>query len=189
MYLNGLAAGAPWLGRLAVLLATYAIVLYALLWAWVWARRPRDPLVNLMNRQRGRAMLLLAAGAAGLSLGVNTFLNVAFPRPRPFLVLPAHVLVPSPPRDASFPSDHAAVTTAFAVTLLLGGEARWGLAALAGAALIGAARIAVGVHYPSDILGGMVVGALCAAGAVQARGPLQPVLDRVLAIARRCRLA
>lgn len=189
MYLNGLAAGAPWLGRLTVLVATYGVVLYVLLPAWLWVRRLRDPVATLINRQRLSATLLLAAGAVGLSLGVNAVLNVAVPRLRPFLVLPAHVLLPSPPRDASFPSDHAALTTAVAVTLLLGGEAGWGRAALTGAALIGIARVAAGVHYPSDILGGMLVGAVCAAGMIRARGPLKSVLDRVLAIARRCRLA
>jgi len=180
-YLNGLPAAAPWLARPTVLVATYGIGLYAVLMAWLWRRRGGDPFV--------RATLLLAVAAIGVSLGVNVVLNAAFPRPRPFLVLPAHVLLASPPHDASFPSDHAAVTSAVAVALLFGGETGWGLAALAGAALIGLARIAAGVHYPSDILGGMLVGALCAAGASAAREPLAPLLDRMLAFARRCRLA
>lgn len=179
-YLNALPSRAPLLGRIAVPVAAYAIVFYALLLLWLWVRAGATG--------DGRRILLLAAFAAALSLGVNAVLNVVAPRPRPFLVLPAHVLVPQA-RDASFPSDHAAVTTAIGVALILGGPAVWGVAATIGAVLIGIARVMVGVHYPSDIVGGVVVGGGCAAAVIGARRLLQPAVDLVIALARRLRLA
>ncbi len=127
--------------------------------------------------------------AAVLALGINALLNVVLPRPRPFLVLPVHVLVTSRPQDSSFPSDHAASASAIAATLLLGTEARWGVLGLLGALVIGASRVIAGVHYPSDILGGVLVGAMCAGFALRAEAPLRPVLNFALETARQLRLA
>jgi undecaprenyl-diphosphatase len=177
--LNALPARLPVLGRIAVVIAEDGIVLYAVLLLWLWVRAARTA-----DRRR---LLLLAVFAAVLSLGVNAALNIAYPRPRPFSVLPAHVLVPRP-HDVSFPSDHAAVTAAIGVALILGGGAAWGVAALIGAAVIGLARVAVGIHYPSDIAGGMAVGALCAAAVTAARRLLLPFADVLIALARRLRL-
>ena len=177
--LNALPAHVPGLGRIAVAIAQDGIVLYAVLLLWLWVRA--GPAVE------PRRTLLLAVFAAVLAFGVNAVLNVAYPRPRPFNVLPAHVLVPRP-HDTSFPSDHAAVTTAIGAVLIAGDQAAWGVAALIGAAAIGVARVIVGIHYPSDIAGGMAVGAGCAAGIYGTRRFLQPVVDVLIALARRLRL-
>lgn len=181
LYLNGLPAGTPTIATFATVAATYGITLYPVLLLGLWMRGANDP-------DRRRRVLLLAVCAAAFALGVNALLNVAFPRPRPFLVLPAHVLG-ARPHDSSFPSDHAAVATAIAVELVIGGEAGWGVLGLLGALVIGTSRVIIGVHYPSDILGGALVGAMCAMIAFRAEPWLRPVLDVVLAIARRAHLA
>jgi undecaprenyl-diphosphatase len=56
----------------------------------------------------------------------------------------------------SFPSDHA--TAAFGVALATWAflDRRWGGVLFAAAVLIGFARVYVGVHYPVDILGGLL---------------------------------
>ncbi len=182
LYLNGLPVSAPVLGTLAVLVSKYGIVLYPLLMLGLWWRGSGES-------ERRRGVLLLSVLAVVLALGVNAVLNGIFPRPRSFLVLPVHVLVTPPPHDSSFPSDHAAVASAIAVTLLCGVGAGWGVLGLLGALVIGASRVIVGVHYPSDILGGVLVGAVCAGIALRAEAPLRPVVTFVLGIARRLRLA
>jgi len=58
----------------------------------------------------------------------------------------------------SFPSGHAARSTMLAVVALGIGPLWLGLALLIWAPLVGLARIILGVHYPSDILAGMVLG-------------------------------
>jgi membrane-associated phospholipid phosphatase len=59
----------------------------------------------------------------------------------------------------SFPSGHA--TTAFALAAVLGFlSERWFYPALLLAAVIGLSRITLGVHYPSDVLAGAVIGLL-----------------------------
>ena len=87
------------------------------------------------------------------------------------------------------PSDHAAVTSALASTLLLAGMRGSGLAGLLGAFAIGTSRVIAGVHYPSDVLGGVLVGAVCATVSLRAQGSLRPALDVVLQVAQRLRPA
>jgi undecaprenyl-diphosphatase len=58
----------------------------------------------------------------------------------------------------SFPSGHAARSTMLAVIALGLGPLWMGLSLLIWAPLVGLARIILGVHYPSDVLAGMVLG-------------------------------
>jgi undecaprenyl-diphosphatase len=61
----------------------------------------------------------------------------------------------------SFPSDHTTVTAGIAFGLLFFTRfKKLGVVVLAAACLIGFARIFVGIHYPLDILGGLVTGLL-----------------------------
>lgn len=61
--------------------------------------------------------------------------------------------------DWSFPSNHTVIAAATAAALLLV-DRRLGLLAAVLALLMGASRVWIGVHYPHDVLAGLVVGAL-----------------------------
>jgi undecaprenyl-diphosphatase len=115
----------------------------------------------LLARKRGAALLLVAAVGGGMLL--SSLLKVGFERPRPDLV-PHGMRV----YTASFPSGHAmlsAVTYLTLGALLARVEARRPIKAfLLGLAigltvLIGLSRIYLGVHWPSDVLGGWCGGA------------------------------
>lgn len=56
----------------------------------------------------------------------------------------------------SFPSGHAAFYFALAISIFLFNK-KWGTVFLIGAALISIARIMAGIHWPLDILGGIIV--------------------------------
>jgi undecaprenyl-diphosphatase len=63
--------------------------------------------------------------------------------------------------DPGFPRDHATAAFAIAVALLLRKRA-WGAIVLVLAAILALGRVAMGIHYPSDVLGGAALGSLTA---------------------------
>jgi undecaprenyl-diphosphatase len=121
----------------------------------------------------------IAAGlaAATLALGVNQIITHLWQRPRPFTDHPLGVIpLITSGHDASFPSDHATVSFAIAFGILfVAGRAGWLF--VAWAALIAASRVLAGVHYPTDVLAGALVGLGC--GYFTARLAL-PLLSRLV---------
>lgn len=69
-----------------------------------------------------------------------------------------------PPTGSSYPSGHAAVAAAMMSVVAAEGPARLRATCAALAAFVGCSRIYVGVHYPSDVVGGAGIGLLLAAG-------------------------
>jgi membrane-associated phospholipid phosphatase len=99
----------------------------------------------------------------GLPWLVTALLKRAIGRGRPELFETSGLLGLHPNwsewTQQSFPSGHA--TTAFALAVVLGFLApRWLWPALALAAAVGVSRVGLGVHYPSDVLAGAIVGGL-----------------------------
>lgn len=77
------------------------------------------------------------------------------------------------PGDWSLPSNHATIAGALTVAVLLT-VPRWGLVTVPVALAVAAARVAVGVHYPHDVLTGLLWGAVVVAGMVLVlAGPTQ----------------
>jgi undecaprenyl-diphosphatase len=113
---------------------------------------------NIAWRQASVAAVL----SAGLGLAVAKVISELVDRARPFVADPHAVhMFSSHAADPSFPSDHA--TAAFAVaTAILLRKRRAGMLALAAATLLSIGRVALGVHYPSDVLAGAALGAVAA---------------------------
>jgi undecaprenyl-diphosphatase len=115
----------------------------------------------LLDRAGGRLRRAAVAGGlgAGLALLCAQVISRVVDRPRPFVADPAGVhLFAKHAADAGFPSDHATAAFAIATALLLR-DRRWGGLVLALAAVLAAGRVALGVHYPTDVLGGAALGA------------------------------
>lgn len=90
---------------------------------------------------------------------VNFIIKIFFHRPRPNLWESSYPL----PSDFSFPSGHAMASMTLALTLVVifwGSRYQFLLWILAGIYVISIAwtRLYLGVHYPSDILGGWLLG-------------------------------
>lgn len=114
-------------------------------------------------RHFGTAMLIaLAVGA----LIVNLWLKVVIARPRPYadvegLFYPLWQLMGSHTEsDFSFPSGHTNAAFAAMVPVFILGKKSWSWLALLFAVLMGISRIYLVVHYPSDVVGGMITGIL-----------------------------
>jgi undecaprenyl-diphosphatase len=149
---NAGVATRDWLEDPVTAFAELAIPLYAaaLITLWFLARPYGD--------RRWKRACLSGFAAAALAMATNQVISHLWERPRPFTAHPALThLLSAPSLDPSFPSDHAAVATAIAFAVLAFSR-RAGFLFLAAATLIGISRVALGMHYPSDVLAGMVVG-------------------------------
>lgn len=143
------------------------------LWLWAmaaltivgsgWTMIP-IALLTAFERTRGPALRLVGV-LMGVAVAVFS-LKMIVGRARPCGSLAhVHALVFSAPHDPSFPSGHAA--GAFAVAAFVALEARVHplakVALFVIAAGIAISRVALGVHFPSDILAGAVLGTLSSA--------------------------
>lgn len=110
---------------------------------------------------------------AGVSLTLtalvtNLVLKRLVQRTRPYDAIDnLEILVPRL-EDFSFPSGHTAVSFGVAVAIYMLFPKKYGYAALALAFLIGLSRLYVGVHYPTDVIGGALTGIVTAVLTVKA---------------------
>jgi undecaprenyl-diphosphatase len=109
-----------------------------------------------------RRASLAAVLSAGLGLAIGKVISELVDRARPFVADPHGVhLFTAHAADPGFPSDHATAAFAIAVAILLR-KRGWGIAALVAATVLAVGRVALGVHYPSDVLAGAALGAAAA---------------------------
>lgn len=112
-----------------------------------------------------------SVGAAGLlavffSLCLNNvILKNAFARIRPYEVVEGLVLLTKKATDFSFPSGHAGSSFAAATAIFCITRNKAGAAALVLAALIAFSRLYIGIHYPTDVLAGVMTGIFCGVAA------------------------
>ena len=136
-------------------------------------------LVAKDKRAEDCGMLMMTS--AILNLGVTTGMKYAFDRTRPYKALKNVHIVGTTDRDPSFPSGHT--SSAFAVATMLSLEYRkWYVTvpAYAWAGLVGYSRIAMGVHYPSDVLMGALVGAGSSYLIYKLREPIIRFKDKII---------
>jgi membrane-associated phospholipid phosphatase len=92
--------------------------------------------------------------------GVGQILKKVTDRPRPYQAMEDSRLLIAEPTGTSWPSSHPAVLLAFVAVagrdLGANRGSKAALSALAG--LVGLSRISLGVHYPSDVAAGLLLG-------------------------------
>lgn len=168
--INGAARQAPgWVDGAVSLAGEYGILLslvLLVLWCWRGARRQDEA-----TAVESLVALVWAPLAAGLALLVNVPLREFVARPRPFRQheglqvldpglggrLGAEFGAEFGATEFSFVSDHATLAMALGVGLFVANR-RLGLIGIGLALLQGVCRVYMGVHYPTDVIGGFALG-------------------------------
>jgi len=116
----------------------------------------------LFFRTSGRQRIyysFLTALSVTLSYGlIAETIRSVYHRPRPFMVHDGVLLI-DPLSIYSFPSGHMSFLVPFGMVMFFYNK-KYGLWFLGLTFLVGIARIAVGVHWPTDIIGGILAGAV-----------------------------
>lgn len=131
----------------------YEFTLFGGGWALLW-------LLPLLIQRRTRAVSLWLVAAVWLTSSTVSLIKEIVGRIRPCDALGwCSAVVVASPGGHSFPSGHAAGSFAFAGFVAVR-VPRWTLAAGIYAAIVAWSRCALGVHYPSDVLTGAVLGTM-----------------------------
>ncbi|MFE9747145.1 phosphatase PAP2 family protein [Saccharothrix saharensis] len=151
-----------WFRGLAALFTEMGLLIFGVLFVLTWWR------ARGRNAPGATAVALLAPAVTVLAYVGSELLKTAVDQDRPCRGLPVDATVVACPEvgDWSFPSNHATIAGAAAVGLVLAWRKLlpW-VAALA--ALMAFSRVFVGVHYPHDVLVGLLLGAVVARVAVR----------------------
>lgn len=141
---------AMWCIQIAEIVAKDLILLFPLLLVYIYFNHPN-------NRAFLFNVTIAVVGACGISYLCGHFFTTA----RPFVDL-GIVNYGSHAPDAAFPSDHTTVATAIAASFLFNKKWLWGILLTVLTLMIGWARVYLGIHYPLDIMGGLLIGSLSA---------------------------
>jgi len=178
--INGIAGSVPLLDALMRLVVneyfvptTISLLLFGL---WLWGETPKE-------RAFLQRAVLLSIGTLALSGILVKACNLIYWRPRPFANHEVNLLFYRP-TDSSFPSNPTTVGFAFATAIWLH-ERRLGAALYGLAALFGFSRIYCGVHYPTDVLGGILFGTGSGLIVHRYRQFLEPLVNLIISIGRR----
>jgi len=147
--LNGLAGQSPLFDALAVFLSVYlAYILIAVFLILLFFSQ-------YSKREKTQILLVTAVSSVIARFGITELIRFFYHRPRPFLDLATTQLLEN--NNWSFPSGHAAFFFALATAVYLYNK-KWGVWFFIAALFMAVSRVIAGIHYPSDIIGGALIG-------------------------------
>ncbi|MBO4653159.1 MAG: phosphatase PAP2 family protein [Lachnospiraceae bacterium] len=118
--------------------------------------------VLLCFKKTRRAAVCSMIALVGSLLLNNILLKPLVNRVRPYEVIDGLVLIGKKATDGSFPSGHTAASIASAVAMCRYLKKRWSVPLIVLALMISFSRLYIGIHYPTDVLAGLLDGILLA---------------------------
>ena len=137
----------------------YALIGITLLWFLVRKLNSRSPERNskeflLSSFKDGVLLLVIPVGIAVLT---SELISQVYVRKRPFVAMPGVRLLVPHAADGGMPSHHVVFMVAVAV-MIYSVDRKMGYILLTITLISGIARVSAGIHYPSDILAGAILG-------------------------------
>lgn len=147
--------------------------------SWLIFTYPLALLIYWFSFNRNHQQVALSALLTSLiALSINVIIGDFFPHPRPFMVPIGHTFI-SHVADASFPSDHMTLACAVTFSLFFSQRLILGAVLLVLSGFIAWGRIYMGVHFPGDMLGSVLVALGCAFAVNKAEPLLIPLFDKL----------
>lgn len=147
LFLNAGPDTPQWAIQAGTLLAKRVIYLIPLLLTGLW----------LWGDHRTRESALKGLVLTVVALGCNHVIGMMVHTPRPFELAVGHTWLAHAP-TAAFPSNHLTIFTVIGLSLAGGAQRGLGILVLVTGAVVAWSRIFVGVHFPIDMAGALVVG-------------------------------
>lgn len=111
------------------------------------------------KRKKIRIFFVTIISSIVARLGATEIIRFFYHRPRPFLIYNVHQLISE--NRPSFPSGHATFFFAMATAIYFYNK-KWGVGFFIASIVMNVSRIMAGVHYPSDVIAGMIIGIIIA---------------------------
>lgn len=122
-------------------------------------------IILLIPKKTRKVGIMSGAALLGSLIINNNIIKNLVQRPRPFVTFSdLQILIPTP-SEFSFPSGHTSSSFAAAGVFYSNLPKKFGVPAVILAGLIGLSRLYVGVHYPTDVIAGIIMGILLSSGA------------------------
>ncbi|WPC42597.1 phosphatase PAP2 family protein [Clostridium sp. JS66] len=115
----------------------------------------------LMSNKYRKVGIIMALSLMLVTILGEGIIKHAVQRTRPCVDVPTMKMLVKVPKSSSFPSGHTAASFAAAGVVMINLK-KYGLYALLLASLIAFSRLYLFVHYPSDVLAGVILGLACA---------------------------
>jgi len=147
--INSLAFRFTWLDTIGIFFAKYLPYLMILIFF----------VISLKDFKRNKLFFTKGVISSFLGIILTFFIRKIYCLPRPLTFAQTHILI-SHSLSCSFPSAHTAFLFALSTSIFFK-KKLLGKLFLGASFLVGIARVFCGLHWPYDILGGIIVGVFC----------------------------